>query len=74
MDTTAGNGGPDGLGACIGLEVTSWSKSKVTLKFGNDYNIETTPQWQLQPGDEYTLSLFETETTGTVLYKGKAKS
>ena len=71
---TAGNGGPDGLGACIGLEVTSWSKSKVTLKFGNDYNIETTPQWQLQPGDEYTLSLFETETTGTVLYKGKAKS
>ena len=63
---TAGLGGPGGTGNCIGLMVTSWSDNQIVLGFGNAYN---TNGWILTGGDNYSLSLYSTTSTGTSSYR-----
>ena len=67
---SAGNGGPDSLGACIGLEVVSWSEKKAVLRFGDDYDLQTRP-WVLDSGDSYEMHVLGAELGGSVVFKGK---
>jgi hypothetical protein len=66
---SAGNGGADGGGSCIGLLVSKWTKSKVAMRFGSDYRA--TSEWILNAGDSYTVHLLGATSSGSVLYKGK---
>jgi hypothetical protein len=72
MDVTgnwaAGRGGENGLGDCIGLVAAKWTTTQAILKFGNDYNIETTPQWTLSSGHKYQVRLYNATHSGTVAY------
>jgi len=63
---TAGQGGSDGLGDCIGLVVSHWSNGKVVFTFGNDYSPSVFPYWGLFAGDTYSLTILGATTSGTV--------
>jgi hypothetical protein len=61
----AGEGGPDGLGNCIGIVVMSWSAKKVVAQFGSAYG----GGWILESGDNYKVSILSATKEGVVKYK-----
>jgi hypothetical protein len=61
---TAGEGGKDGLGNCVGIVVQQWTKTSVTFSFGSDYGSGF-PAWILHSGDSYSLTFKKTVATGT---------
>jgi sugar lactone lactonase YvrE len=68
---TAGQGGPGGSGACLGLVVTSWSDSQIIFSFGTDYRAVN--QLILRESDSYSLSLYGTTSTGKVSFIARVK-
>ena len=52
----------------MGIVIRSWSETQIEFEFGSSYNPITTPQWTLNPGDSYTLTLGEVKFSGSVSY------
>lgn len=65
---TAGLGGPNGLGSCIGLVVSHWSSKKIVFTFGNDYTPGNYPYWGLRAGDPYSLTILGAVASGTAAF------
>ncbi len=53
-------------GNCIGLQVTTWTSSEIVFGFGNEYQV--LPQFSLQNGDGFTMTVKTATYTGTVAY------
>jgi Protein of unknown function (DUF3089)/Divergent InlB B-repeat domain len=64
---TAGGGGEEGGGNCVGLSVVKWTTSNVEFRFGNDY-LGANGQWTLEPGDSYQVTLYGVSHTGVAKY------
>ncbi len=64
---TAGEGGEEGGGNCVGLSVVKWTTSNVEFRFGNDY-LGANGQWTLEPGDSYQVTLYGVSHTGVAKY------
>jgi hypothetical protein len=64
---SAGRGDSRANGACIGLIVKSWSRTKVVFKFGAAYG--SFDHWKVYAGDQFFIELKGLQQDGVAHYK-----